>query len=1451
MANTKINLTIKLFLSVVILSQLTFAQRFNFETYNTRDGLSQSQIVFVTQDDDGYMWFATRDGINRFNGRDFTIFNRDKGLTGTDVTTGLKDKNGNIWFGFLNGTISIFNRTKQKFEPFHFPVSEERLCSILKIFEDNEGIVWIATYGCGLFVFNKDTTLHITTRQGLQSNDIIKICQTDSNQISIIDTTGFHVYDRSMLLQGIVEESGIQMDPTIAPEKIDNCFIYPDFKQAWFTIFEEGAYLVDLRTGKIIEHLNENTGLVNDIITEIYVDHSDNVWFVYQYGNVTKYNPKYTRKDAALWTPEKTTGLTEKRITTVFQDREENYWLGTDGGGVIKYRDDSILLLGLKEGLSGNSVWAILKTSTADLWIGTNKGLTRIYKSKGKTKTQNFDSFITSEYKYITSLYEDKKGDVWFYVADIGMYKWHKKNGRITKVEFPERFDDIISQVIEDSEGNYWFISVNKYGLLKYDIKSRSYQKLTSESDGLLSNRFRFIHKDKQGDLWFSTELHGLMRLQGNKWTKYSKEKGCPIYTAISMTEDEDGNYWFTTVQNQLYKFDGHKFFKITTNRGLHSSGLYSVIADGNTIWVGTTQGIARFNPTDSSFIQYGYKEGYPINETNERAVFRDDDGYMWFGTIEGAVAFNPHRIKKNLVAPKIQISSLQVFYKNYPFPANHQFATEKNHLTFYFQALSFTKPKLVRYRYKLEGFDTEWSPPTDIPKATYSNLPPGDYQFKVVASNGEEVWTERAAQYNFTILTPFWMTWWFIALSLILISLIIVIIVKIRIFAIEKQRKFLEQKVRERTNELLKEKEEAEKAMKALHESETKFRSYTQLASSAIYIHQDDRFKFVNKAGEAISGYSLEELRQMNIWKLLHPDDLDMVLGYFKARLAGEQVPERYEFRMITKQKEIKWLDFSGRIIEFEGKPAVLATVFDITERKTAEKALTEEKERLAVTLSSIGDGVITTAINGEITIFNNMAEKVTGWSEKEARGKLVGEVFKVYQTERSNSTIDPLAELQADHSSPLEDRVVYLEPRNGDKRKVINYSVVPLRDQSSEMVGAVIAFRDITEKKQMEEELFKAQKLESIGLLAGGIAHDFNNIMTAIMGNISLAKMHQDSSSKVIDLLDKAEKATSRAQDLTQQLLTFSKGGTPVLKTSSVESVIEESVDFVLKGSNVKCVLDIKDDIKAVEIDEGQISQVIQNLVINADQAMPEGGTITISVKNVQVRKNQSLPLTPGEYVRIDVKDDGIGIKKEYLDKIFDPFFSTKQTGSGLGLATSYSILQKHNGFIFVQSEIGKGSVFSIFLPASAKRKKKVQSETVDSSQFVGKGRILIMDDDGMVLETSRALLGHLGFEVDFAKDGKTALEKYRQLFNNNHRYDLVIMDLTIPGGMGGKRTIEKLLQIDPEALAIVSSGYSTDPIMANFKEYGFKGRLKKPFNVHELLEVLENLGLIHLKK
>src|ERR1700704_1651397 len=523
------------------------------------------------------------------------------------------------------------------------------------------------------------------------------------------------------------------------------------------------------------------------------------------------------------------------------------------------------------------------------------------------------------------------------------------------------------------------------------------------------------------------------------------------------------------------------------------------------------------------------------------------------------------------------------------------------------------------------------------------------------------------------------------------------------------------------------------------------------------------------------------------------------------------------------------------------------VAMVRDVTERRRFEQEIAADKESLAVTLRSIEDGVITTGVQGKIIMINNAGENLTGWTSKEAIGRSLKSVY--------NIAIDLQAQARAQRTGSRNEAQsillsmpdnATLSARDGSEH-IIEQVASPIRDNKNEVTGVVLVFRDITERQRNEAERRKAETLEQLGLLAGGIAHDFNNLLTAIIGNISLASLLLPANDEMGTRLNDAKNASMRARDLAQQLLTFARGGAPIKKTASIGKLIQDTVSFSLRGSHSRSEFLFGADLWPAEIDPGQISQVIANLVVNADQAMPNGGTLRASCDNFSYGADTSpqiADLMPGDYIRIAIRDEGVGISEDCLKRIFDPYFTTKAKGNGLGLATTYSIMKNHNGLICVDSQVHYGSTFTLYLPASNHQPMPVEPPRQLNQVISGTGRILIVDDEEAIRALVEFTLERLGYEVTQAESALGGVDIYRQKFEAGERFDAVILDLTLPGGMGGKEALKKLIEIDPTVNAIVSSGYATDATMSRYQDFGFRGVIAKPYEASELGRIVHDV-------
>jgi len=564
---------------------------------------------------------------------------------------------------------------------------------------------------------------------------------------------------------------------------------------------------------------------------------------------------------------------------------------------------------------------------------------------------------------------------------------------------------------------------------------------------------------------------------------------------------------------------------------------------------------------------------------------------------------------------------------------------------------------------------------------------------------------------------------------------------------------------------------------------------------------------------------------------------------GFLRSeiRRLGHVRDLRYPFSTLTGLKRWALHDSYLTTDPDTGEEMIQVIIRDITALRAVEEALEAERERLAVTLRSIGDGVISTDTESRIVLLNREAERLTGWTQEEAVGRRLSEIFRIVN-ERTRETVpNPVDRVITDGRVVGLANHTILISRDGVERAIAD-SGAPIFDSRSRIIGVVLVFRDAESERQAEEARLRIDRLESLGILAGGIAHDFNNFLTAILGNLSMARIALERDGiggRIPEMLREAEDSTVRATSLTDQLLTFAKGGIPVKSVLQLPELIRNCAEFALSGSPVSLELDIAPDLRPVEADPGQLGRVLDNLVINAKQAMPDGGVLLVSADNVAIEAGASDGLRPGDFVRIRVTDEGTGIHPRFLGRVFDPYFTTKQKGSGLGLSTVYSIVTRHDGTVLVDSTPGRGTTFTVLLPAADRPAHGAAAATPTGR--LRPSRILVMDDQESVLRTASRMLGTMGHDVTCAEDGEAAVSACRRALDAGTPFDLVILDLTVPGGMGGVETLDALRRFWPGVRAVASSGYSTDAVLADPASYGFAGILRKPYTVEDLARCL----------
>lgn len=769
----------KIFLLLVALSNFATAQRYGFVNYNVDQGMPQSTVNDIFQGNQGYMWFATLDGISKFNGTKFFNYSTEHGISDKSVRNIYQAVDSTVWIAtdrglntYRFGQIAVVDSEKG------FP--NETPCWVIT--GDRNGTVWIGTVGKGLFKFSNGVFTNYTTENGLPDNTIRSL-EVDKSGNLWIGMKSAVTFFNGVKFKNYSVKDGL-------PDATARCIKSAPDGKIWFATAGEGVFYFYKEK---FYSLKQKDGLINNTAYALEIDRLGNIW-IGTLDGVSKYNGNYFTNFTTV------SGLSAPIVLTIFKDRENNLWFGTRDGGVNKLASEKFATYDESVGLINNAPYAIAENGSGEIFVGTGEGLSIISRNGIKNFTKE-NGLPANSIPAITTATD---GSVW-----IATFKGAVKysNGKFTKYSKSNGFtNDVIGAIFRDRNGNIW-LGTDAEGVYKFDGKSF---KNFSEKDGLIDNTIYGITQDKQGNIWFAGYNKGICRFDGNRFYDFpevnQKLAQAKVYT---ISASNDGRIWIGTQNSGFFIYEKGKFTQYTTDNGLSNNVCYFFIHDddGNT-WIGTNRGLNKFDGT--SFKMYDVKSGIVTNEFNVGAGFKDSKGYLWLGTVKGLVRFDPKLDKKNDIPPPIYLTSVKIFEDDTTFNKHLELSYTENYLKFEWKGLSYTSPDDILYQYKLSGVDPDWqlSNSTTI---QYTSLRSGEYEFLVKAANSDMVWSVFPAKISFEILPPWWETWWFRITALVLLISGGYTFYVVKTYRLKQRSIELARLVKERTRELEEEKDKSD----------------------------------------------------------------------------------------------------------------------------------------------------------------------------------------------------------------------------------------------------------------------------------------------------------------------------------------------------------------------------------------------------------------------------------------------------------------------------------------------------------------------------------------------------------------------------------------------------------------------------------------------------------------
>jgi ligand-binding sensor domain-containing protein/serine phosphatase RsbU (regulator of sigma subunit) len=801
------------------------SQTSGFIAFGVEQGLAQAQVQTMVQDNEGNLWVGTMAGLSKYNGQSFTNYTRRDGLAEDWVTAAFKDKRGDLWFGHWAGGVTRYNVNRQKFESMNLE-EYTHFHTITAITEDNKGFLWIATEGAGIYIYDiaKNQMYALDKKDGLASANVYDLCFDTNANMWIATDHGITICDTKADITSPAAYTDLNAARGFVSDYITCFALLNNGREMWVGTADKGVVVMQLPPNFVsrnaptliptLRRFSTADGLGADFVEAICTDRSAAVWIGTAGGGVSRITPgnskaRFSALDkAAVRNFSTRQGLSYFNVRCLLQDREGAVWIGTDVG-LNQYRGERFTLFDRQDGFPNDIVWATCADRLGNIWLGTNAGLVKMsFYTMPENGDQRFTirTYTTADglgADAVLSLHEDAAGRIWAGTNGGGVSFLELGSEQFETIKISDSLtSNMVYAISSDRSGNIWIGTRN--GASCINPSNQAVRNFTT-ADGLGGNNVYRIYCDSRGQLWFGSLGGYLSVYNGKTFTRYDETSGIVHRFILCISEDNNHNIWFGAYGGGLYMYDGRTFRNYTRKNGLSTESPYAIIADKmNNIWIGNSRGLDCFVTRDSTFSHFGRSEGFPGTEVNPNAVCTDRDGNLWFGTVIGAVRFSPKENYQNTIEPVVSISGLRIFMRDAAFPEENRFSYDQNYLTFVFTGISLTSPEKVRYQYKLEGFDNEWSPvPTHVNEATYSNLPPGEYTFLVRACNNDGVWNREPAKYKFTIKPPYWQTALFYAGMVLFIGFCIFGFDRFRTRSLQKQKKALEDQVNSRTNEL------------------------------------------------------------------------------------------------------------------------------------------------------------------------------------------------------------------------------------------------------------------------------------------------------------------------------------------------------------------------------------------------------------------------------------------------------------------------------------------------------------------------------------------------------------------------------------------------------------------------------------------------------------------------